>query len=60
MNTHLWRFDENGSVPHVGHVALREAYFTPERVMHEGGVDPYLRGMVEQRAQEIDTLVSRV
>ncbi|XP_065179778.1 uncharacterized protein LOC135810229 [Sycon ciliatum] len=57
VNTHLWRFDENGSVPHVGHVALREAYFTPERVMHEGGVDPYLRGMVEQRAQEIDTLM---
>ena len=57
VNTHLWRFDANGSVPHVGHVPLRDGYFAPERVLNEGGLDPYLRGFVEQRAQEIDSLV---
>ena len=53
----MWRFDANGRVIPEGHVPLRDAYFAPERVTREGGIDPYVRGMVEQRAQEIDTKV---
>ena len=36
---------------------MREGYFKPERVTKEGGLEPILRGAVEQPAQEIDTKV---
>ena len=42
---------------HYGHLALRDAYFAPERVSREGGIDPLLRGAVRQAAQEIDLKV---
>jgi len=40
-----------------GHLPLRDAYFSPERVSREGGIDPVLRGAVKQAAQEIDLQV---
>ncbi|KAJ7374300.1 hypothetical protein OS493_007386 [Desmophyllum pertusum] len=54
VNTHLWRFEEDGAMSHYGHLPLRDAYFSPERVSREGGIDPLLRGAVKQAAQEID------
>ena len=42
---------------HYGHLPLRDAYFTPERVSKEGGIDPLFRGAVRQAAQEIDLQV---
>ena len=41
-----------------GHVALRDVYFSPERLKREGGLDPLLRGAVRQAAQEVDLKVS--
>ena len=40
-----------------GHVALRDVYFSPERLKREGGLDPLLRGAVRQAAQEVDLKV---
>ena len=40
-----------------GHLALRDAYFSPERVSREGGIEPLFRGAVRQAAQEIDLQV---
>ena len=57
VNTHLWRFEEDGTMSHYGHLALRDAYFSPERVSREGGIDPLFRGAVRQAAQEIDLQV---
>ena len=60
VNTHLWRFEEDGTVSHYGHLALRDAYFSPERVSREGGIEPVLRGAVRQAAQEVDLKVRLV
>ncbi|KAL9953649.1 hypothetical protein ACROYT_G041099 [Oculina patagonica] len=54
VNTHLWRFEEDGTMSHYGHLALRDAYFSPERVSREGGIEPLFRGAVRQAAQEVD------
>ena len=54
VNTHLWRYEEDGTMSPYGHLLLRDAYFAPERVKREGGIDPLLRGAVRQAAQEID------
>jgi len=40
-----------------GHLPLRDAYFSPERVTREGGIDPLFRGAVRQAAQEVDLKV---
>ena len=38
---------------------MRDAYFAPERVKREGGIDPLFRGAVRQAAQEIDLKVCK-
>ena len=38
---------------------MRDAYFSPERVKREGGIDPLFRGAVRQVAQEIDLKVCK-
>lgn len=57
VNTHLWRYEENGTISSNGHLPMRDAYFAPERVKREGGIDPLFRGAVKQAAQEIDLKV---
>ena len=57
VGSELWRLEADGSVSPRGHLNLRDAYFSPERVLREGGIDPLLRGSVRQPAQEVDTLV---
>ena len=59
MNTHLWRYEENGTISPYGHLPMRDAYFAPERVKREGGIDPLFRGAVRQAAQEIDLKVCK-
>jgi peroxidase len=53
----LLRFDKDWKVIPEGHLPLRDSYFSPERVLYEGGIEPLLRGFVYQPAQEIDTKV---
>ena len=36
---------------------MRDAYFAPERIIHEGGIDPIIRGSFAQPAQKVDTKV---
>lgn len=38
---------------------MRDAYFAPERVKREGGIDPLFRGAVRQTSQEIDLKVCK-
>jgi hypothetical protein len=49
----LLRLDENYSEVSEGNIALRDAFFNPEEV-RTLGVDPYIRGLITQQAQEID------
>lgn len=52
----LLRLDENGNEIPEGNLALRDAFFQPEKVA-EGGVDSLLRGAASQTAQAVDTQV---
>lgn len=56
LPSQLLRLDENGNEITNGHVALRDAFFNPSLVV-EDGIEPILRGLVVQSAQEIDTQV---
>ncbi|XP_026757851.2 peroxidasin [Galleria mellonella] len=45
INPVLHRYDENFETIPQGHLQLRHAFFSPWRLVDEGGVDPLLRGM---------------
>jgi hypothetical protein len=40
-----------------GHLALRDAFFNPDSVRFEGGIEPLLRGLAFQAHQRIDAYV---
>ena len=50
----LLRLDEEGAASVHGHLALRDAFFNPTRLIDEGGIEPVLRGLAAQHAQELD------
>ena len=60
INSLLWRVDENGTAIPEGHLPLRDAYFSPERIIYEGGIDPIIRGALAQTAEHVDTKVGFV
>ncbi|KAJ2954273.1 hypothetical protein O0L34_g2524 [Tuta absoluta] len=45
INPILHRYDENFDPIPQGHLLLRHAFFSPWRLVDEGGVDPLFRGM---------------
>jgi hypothetical protein len=53
----LLRLGEDGNPIPEGNVALRDAFFRPDRLINEGGVDPILRGLMMSTQQEIDSKV---
>ncbi|MCZ6573733.1 MAG: peroxiredoxin [Planctomycetota bacterium] len=53
----LMRLDASGFEIPQGHLALRDAFFQPARIRTEGGIDPILRGLAAQPAQEVDLLI---
>ena len=54
----LLRLDENWTMTDSGHLSMRDAYFNPGRILREGGIEPLVRGMLVQKAQNVDTLFS--
>ena len=40
-----------------GSLALRDAFFSPDRIRDEGGIEPLLRGLAHQRHQRIDASI---
>ncbi len=40
-----------------GNLPLRDAFFSPDRILDEGGIDPILRGFAVTGAQELDTMI---
>lgn len=58
LNESLLRFDAATGAPLAqGHLALADAFFRPDRITDEGGVDPILQGLYRQSAERIDTMV---
>lgn len=53
----LLRLDGNGEEIAAGHLALRDAFFAPQRITDEGGIGPVLRGLAAQVCQSIDPYV---
>ncbi|MEZ4217657.1 MAG: peroxidase family protein [Myxococcota bacterium] len=53
----LQRLDANGDPIAYGPLALRDAFFAPERIVDEGGIEPILRGLAAQRCQRVDAYV---
>ena len=45
INPVLYRLDENFEPIAQGHVPLHKAFFSPFRIVNEGGIDPLLRGL---------------
>ncbi len=53
LTDELMRLDNSGLPIPEGHVSLANAFFNPE-LLDGIGIDPYLKGLVTQQAQEID------
>ncbi|XP_020356522.2 peroxidasin isoform X2 [Oncorhynchus kisutch] len=45
INPILYRLDENFQPIPQGHISLHRAFFSPFRIVNEGGIDPLLRGL---------------
>ncbi|MEE6476697.1 hypothetical protein FKM82_011185 [Ascaphus truei] len=46
INPILYRLDENFEPIPQGHLPLHKAFFSPYRIVNEGGIDPLLRGLI--------------
>jgi hypothetical protein len=57
LQSDILRLDENGNPIAQGNLTLAEAFFRPDRLIDEGGIDPILRGLNAARAQEFDAKV---
>ncbi|HNP61252.1 MAG TPA: peroxidase family protein [Nitrospirales bacterium] len=53
----LLRLGKDGKSIREGHLPLREAFFAPGRLINEGGIDPLLRGLANNRAQRVDNYI---
>ena len=53
LNSQLLRLDDDGNEIEAGHIHLADAFFNPGEVTSYG-IEPYLKGLCHQRAQEVD------
>ena len=51
----LLRLDATGNAIPEGNLALRDAFFRPDRIVDEGGIEPILRGLANQVCSPVDT-----
>ena len=57
LSPELLRLNAQGDVIENGNLALRDAFFRPDRLINEGGIEPILRGLASQVCQSIDSYV---
>lgn len=57
LSTTLLRLDASGAPIAAGNLPLRDAFFAPHRITDEGGIEPLLRGLASQVAQNIDPFI---
>lgn len=57
LSPRLMRLGSDGLPIAQGHLALRDAFFSPQRIVEEGGIEPLLRGLATQSMQEVDLQV---
>ncbi len=57
LSPQILRLNRKGKETKYGHVALRDAFFSPHRIIDEGGIEPLLRGLANQSCQDLDELI---
>ncbi len=57
LSPEIKRLDAGGDPIPEGNLSLSDAFFRPDRIASEGGIDPILRGLASQVMQEIDAKV---
>ncbi|NES04905.1 MAG: peroxidase, partial [Okeania sp. SIO2F4] len=57
ISSTLPRINEDGTPTEDGALSLADAFFRPDRIPNEGGIDPILRGLAFQVQQETDANV---
>ena len=53
----LPRVGADGQTIGAGDLALRDAFFQPQRLITEGGIDPVLRGLATSSAEDLDVQI---
>jgi peroxidase len=53
----LRRLDASGAPIPQGNIALRDAYFAPHLIIHEGGIEPLLRGLAAEQMENVDVFI---
>jgi hypothetical protein len=51
------RMGENGETIAAGNLDLKDAFFAPDRIIDEGGIDPLLRGVADMVTEELDAQI---
>jgi peroxidase len=57
LNHVMLRLDAEGNTIAQGNLELRDAFFSPQKITQEGGVEPLLRGLANQKCQSIDPYI---
>jgi hypothetical protein len=57
LSATLLRLDADGDEIAHGHLALPDAFFAPDRIVLEGGIEPLLRGLASQVCQAVDPYI---
>lgn len=57
LSPQILRLDQNLNTIPEGDLPLLDAFFSPELITDEGGIDPMLRGLAKQVAQRADPFV---
>ena len=57
LSSTIHRVDEDGSENSFGNLALLDAFFRPDRLVTEGGVDALFRGAGTSKSEAIDTQI---
>ena len=57
LSPYILRLDQNLNTIPEGNLPLMDAFFSPEIITDEGGIDPLLRGLAKQLAQRVDPFI---
>ncbi|MGI9274345.1 MAG: peroxidase family protein [Endozoicomonas sp.] len=57
LSHQILRHDAMGNVIEAGNLTLEKAFFCPNCILNEGGIEPILRGLAAQRHQNVDIYV---
>ena len=57
LSPELQRLDALGNTIVAGPLALSDAFFNPDAILNDGGIDPILRGLASQRPQAVDHMI---